>query len=112
MVVHPSGHHTKFYVPQKYKRLVMSTRYRKSPYTARVALRNPLRETTVKQVCKLINREVLQLCKRNESDSFFRFGHIASLQNFSWKPLSQELSRKAPTLYATLKAVLPHQKRE
>ena len=102
----------RFRVQSKYKRLVMSTRYNKSPYTARVMLRNsPLRRPVVRSICSIIRREVHQLCSMKYGASVLRGTSSAALTSFSWRPVVIELKARAPVLYDVLKAVIARPKK-
>lgn len=102
-----------FRVGSKYKRLVMSTRYNKSPYTARVMLcSSPLRGMTVKQICCVVRREVHQLCSTKYEASILRNTSPVALTTFSWRPVIAELKLHAPVLYAVVKAAIGRPKKK
>ena len=86
----------------------MSTRYKKSPYTARTMLRpsTTLNIATLKQVNRLVRREVHSMCSRKYGDSVLRLSSLHAITNFSWGSLLRELQLQAPTLYSFLRAVL------
>lgn len=91
----------------------MSTRYNKSPYTARSMLRSsPLRRTTVKHICWRIQKEIQKICSTKFGDSVLRDTSVAAVTRFSWKPLLEELKEHAPTLYAIIRAALRRAKRK
>ena len=92
----------------KYKRLVLSTRYNKSPYTARVMLSKTgsLHLAAQKQICRNICREVHLLCSIKNGGSILRNTSPAALANFSWKLFIAELKSQAPTLYAIVKSAV------
>lgn len=101
---------TKFRVDKKYKRLVMSTRYKKSPYTARVMLRphTTLRLATLNQVNHVVRREIRKICSRKSGDSVLRLSkNIAAITGFSWGPVIRELKLHAPTLLAIIRSAIP-----
>lgn len=111
-VTSSKGKVRQFRVSSKYKRLVMSTRYNMSPYTARTMLRSsPLRRTTVKQICRVIQREVHQLCSIKYGASVLRDTSPAAISTFSWKPFIAELKLHAPCLYAVVKAAIGRPKK-
>ena len=111
-VTSTKGNVMRFRVGSKYKKLVVSTRYNKSPYTARTMLRSPLRMTMVKQVHRIIRREMHQLCSTKYGGSFLRGLSAHAITTFSWKPVVAELKMRAPVLYSLLKAAIvrPRQK--
>ena len=84
----------------------MSTRYKKSPYTARVMLHpnTSLRAATVHQICKAVQREIHMLCSRKYGDSVLRETSSTAVTNFSWASIVQELKSQAPTLYTLIKS--------
>lgn len=83
----------------------MSTRYNKSPYTARTLLRSsPLKGTVIKEITCIVRREVHQLCSTKYGASVLRDTTSTSLTHFSWKPFLSELQSRAPTLYAVIKS--------
>lgn len=86
----------------------MSTRYKKSPYTARVMLcpRTSLRAATLCQANLAVQREVHGLCLRRCGDSRFRLSMPSSVTKFSWVHIVDELKARAPVLYSILKASL------
>ena len=97
----------KFNVKSKYKRLVMSTRYNKSPYTSQVVLRStPLRRNTINNVSRILKKEAHQLCTIKHGASIIRNTSPTDLTSFSWKQIIHELKLSAPTLYKFLKAVV------
>ena len=75
---------TKFRVGSKYKPLVMSTRYKKSPYTARTILhpKTTLRNATLAQVNRLVKREVHLICSRKHGDSVLRLSDMNAVKSF------------------------------
>lgn len=99
-----------FNVARKYKRLVMSTRYKKSPYTARVMLncQSTLRQTTISEVNQSVRQEIQRICARTEEgDSILRsISNVNSLTHFSWKSILAELKMHTPTLYTLLRGAL------
>lgn len=99
---------TRFCVDTKYKRLVMSTRYKKSPYTARVMLHpsTSLRAATLRHMCQAIRREIHVICSRKYGDSVLRLTSPAAVTQFSWKPVIQELKSQAPTLHSFIHSAL------
>ena len=99
---------TKFRVGSKYKPLVMSTRYKKSPYTARTILhpKTTLRNATLAQVNRLVKREVHLICSRKHGDSVLRLSDMNAVKKFSWGTILRELRLESPTLYSFLRAVL------
>ena len=94
----------------------MSTRYKKSPYTARVML-NPqssLRQTTISEVSQSVRREIRRVCARAEAgDSILRSAfNVNSLTCFSWKSILAELKMRTPTFYTLLRgALMKHRSR-
>ena len=85
----------------------MSTRYNKSPYTARTMLRcSPLRRVTFKQIDSTVKKEVHQLCTIKQGTSFFRDTSPSAVASFSWKPMIAELRMHAPVLYSIVKAAI------
>ena len=85
----------------------MSTRYNKSPYTARVMTRNShLRWRTVRNICCIIRREVHQLCSTKYGECVLRNTSSGAVTSFSWIPVVAELKTRAPVLYAVIKAVI------
>lgn len=86
----------------------MSTRYKKSPYTARVMLRplTSLRAATLSQVHLAVQREVHNLCLRRCGDSGFRLSEPSSVTKFSWVHIVDELKALAPVLYSFIRASL------
>ena len=105
---------TRFNVASKYKRLVMSTRYKKSPYTARVMLRpqSSLRVTELQQLCNSMRREVHKICSRKHGDSILRSISSASVTHFSWQSILQEIKSRAPTLYFLIKSIISKQEKQ
>ena len=99
-----------FNVARKYKRLVMSTRYKKSPYTARVMLnrQTTLRQATISEVNQSVRQEIRRICARTEEgDSILRsISNVNSLTHFSWKSILAELKMHTPTLYTLLRGAL------
>lgn len=90
----------------------MSTRYNKSPYTARAMLRcSPLRNNTLKQIEKVVMKEVHQLCSMKYGSSVLRNTSPIAVTNFSWKPVVAELKRQAPVLYSIVKAGIGRSKK-
>lgn len=81
----------------------MSTRYKKSPYTAKVMLKasTSLRSATLKQVHQAILKEFCTICSRKHGDSTLRLSTV-----FSWGPVITELKAHAPTLYSIIQAAL------
>ena len=108
------GKSTKFCVESKYKPLVMSTRYKKSPYTARAIfhLKSTLKSATIVQVKQLVKREVHFLCSRKHGDSVLRLSDTSAITKFTWGSILRELHQESPTLYAFLRAVLFRRKRK
>lgn len=100
---------TKFRVASKYKKLVMSTRYRKSPYTARVMLKS-LRMPTLVQVNRSVRQEIKRICSRKSGDSVLRLSSILAVTNFSWGPVMKELKLQAPTMYSLINSALSSRK--
>lgn len=86
----------------------MSTRYKKSPYTARVML-NPqssLRAATIKQVLQAVQREIHNVCLRKHRDSLLRQTNYFAMKRFSWKRIIHELNSHAPILVSFVKSAL------
>ncbi len=85
----------------------MSTRYR-SPYTARVMLRpsTSLRTATLKQMHKVVKREIYSICSRKYGDSVLRLSTLRAITNFSWGPFLHELKLQTPTLNSFIRAAL------
>ena len=95
----------RFKVAKKYKRVVNSLRYKRSPYTAACFLKaTPLKEAVIDQVATTIRRECAQVCSRNRGDSCLRVlsGTAQELKDFRWRMLRRELKKKAPTLLRLL----------
>ena len=91
----------------KYKRLVLSTRYNKSPYTSRVVLRStPLRRNTINNVSGILKNEAHQLCTTKHGSSILRNTSSKDLTSFTWKQVVHEQKLCAPVLYKFLKAVV------
>lgn len=103
-MIRPGGETTKFSIPKRYTNMVMSTRYRKSPYTARVALKS-LRGATLVEICKEVKKEVKTIASRKDGDSLLRLGQL-QMSQFSWKPIVKELRRDAPVLFSVLSTAL------
>lgn len=111
-VTSSKGRVKRFRVKSKYKRLVMSTRYNKSPYTARVMTHNShLRWRTVRNVCCIIRREVHKLCSTKHGECILRNTSSAAVTSFSWMPVVTELRTRAPVLYAVIKAIIAKQQK-
>ena len=100
------GKTKKFRVKPKYKRLVISTRYNKSPYTARVMLRSPLKGSTMLVACRQLQRETHLLCTTKHISSILRRTSTDKLKAFSWKPILSEAKLRMPLVYSFLKAML------
>ena len=93
----------RFQVPSKFKRLVQSTRYKKSPYTAQTAVRTPaLHHRLVKLIAKKVRKECAVISSRKHN-SYLRLS-VAKLKSFSWESVESELKQHAPTLLSVLKA--------
>lgn len=90
----------------------MSTRYKKSPYTARVMLRphTSLRLATLKQIHQVIRREIRTICSRKSGDSVLRLSNIAAITKFSWGAIIRELKLHTPTLYSVIRSALKKKK--
>ena len=94
-----------FLVSSRYKQLVMSTRYNKSPYTARTLLRGlSLRKTTVQELCRVICREIHQLSSIKYGASILRDSSPSTVTIA--KPIVAELKSNAPVLYTVIKAAI------
>ncbi len=82
-----------FRVASRFKRLVQSTRYKRSPYVARTALRTPvLRRPVVSDIRKVVARECVRLCQKKRGGSLFRLRSISGLKAYSMKDLKSEES--------------------
>ena len=93
----------RFQVPSKFKKVVQSTRYKKSPYTARTAIRTPaLHRRLVRLVAKKISRECKQISSKKHS-TLLRLSP-SKVKSFNWKVLQRELNRHTPTLLTVLQA--------
>ena len=108
---------TNFRVNSKYKRLVMSTRYKRSPYTAKTVLRQQsLRAATLTEVYRTVQHEIHSICMRKYGDSVLRLLRNASnsskVCNFSWVELLKEFKTKAPTLMSFVRAALARRGRK
>ena len=77
---------TRFRVKNRYKRLVTSTQYNKSPYTARTVLSSSLRGSVVKQVQHVVRKEIHQMCSVRYGASLLRNLSTEALTRFRWKP--------------------------
>lgn len=99
---------TRFKVASKYKKLVMSTRYKRSPYTARVLLhsRTSLRAATLKEVERSISREVHNICSRKHGSSVLRSSTNAAITHFNWSHVIREVKAQAPTLHSLIKSAI------
>ena len=86
----------------------MSTRYKKSPYTARVLFhpQTSLRATTLKQVQHSIQREIHKICSRKYGDSVLRSTTNAAVLHFSWAHVIRELKSQAPTLHSFIRSAM------
>jgi len=82
-------------------KMVESTRYKGSPYTAHTALKVPsVGKAMVRAITKKIRQECKFLCAKSSRVSVLRKG----VKHFQWRNVTQELLRPAPTLYAVLRA--------
>lgn len=90
-------------MPKKYKKVVQTLWYKKSPYTARTILKTtPLRKTVLSQLTTTTRRECSQICSCKRGDSVLCFLSVLELQDFRWRMLTRELKKKAPTLLSVL----------
>ena len=99
----------KFRVKPKYKRLVMSTRYNKSPYTTRVMLKSPLKISTISVACRQLQREVHHLCTTKHISSVLRDTSTYKPTSFSWRPILSEAKLRVLLVYSFVKAMLTKQ---
>ena len=104
------GNLTRFRVKSRYKRLVSSTRYNKSPYTAHTVLSSSLRESVVKQVQHVVRKGIHQMCSVKYGASLLRNLSTEALTSFRWKPFVMELKVRASVLYALIKAAVTRPK--
>ena len=58
------------------------------------------------QISHIIQREVHQICSTKYGASCLRNLSQAAVSSFSWKSVVDELRKRTPVLYATLKAAL------
>ena len=94
----------RFTVPSRFKKIVQSTRYKSSPYTARTVLRSRnFRKPVFKSINKRINQECKVISKRSLI-SPFRLKSMKSLKSFKMRLLVKFFKRKAPYLSRCLKA--------
>ncbi len=101
-VARQGGKTTQFQVVSRFKRMVQTLRYKKSPYTARSVVRTPgIRRHLVTIICKDVQRECETLTARSGT-----IGRAAAgdLKLFEWKTMEQEMMETAPTLLAVLKS--------
>jgi hypothetical protein len=85
----------------------MSTRYKKSPYTARTLLQSSLRRQAIEEISRSVRQELQRICARaDEGDSILRSINVNSLTHFSWKSILQELKLRARTLFSLLRGAL------
>ena len=94
-----------FKVASRFKKMVESTRYKHSPYTARAAVKVPtIRKAVLKHVSKKIHQECKSLCSKSHEKSILRSSSrsAADIKNFQWHKVTYELRNRAPTLYHVL----------
>ena len=95
----------------------MSTRYKRSPYTAKTVLRQQsLRAATLTEVYRTVQHEIHSICMRKYGNSVLRLLRNASnsskVCNFSWVELLKEFKTKAPTLMSFVRAALARRGRK
>ena len=96
-----------FRVASRFKRLVESTRYKKSPYTARTALRtSSIRKTVITNIRKGVARECARLCKvsKSSSSSTLKGSSSEKLRTLDTKRVTKKLKKSGPVLYSILKS--------
>ncbi len=93
-----------FHVASRFKNVVQSTRFKRSPYTIRTWARSEtLQKALIKQVQRQVAKECKLICSIKGGESVLRY-KPPRLLNFKWKLIASELKKKAPTLYAILTA--------
>ena len=96
-----------FRVASRLKRLVESTRYKKSPYTARTALRtSSIRKPVITNIRKSVARECARLCKhaKGSSNSTLKGSSSEKLKTLDTKNVAKRLKKSAPIIYSVLKS--------
>lgn len=93
-----------FRVASRFKRLVQATRYKKSPYVARTALRGKtIRKPIISNILKLISKECIRLCRKKGENTIFRLSSMSALKKLKVTDFTKELRRRAPILYTVVK---------
>ncbi len=88
-----------FRVASRFKNVVQSIRYKRSPYTIRTLARSEtLQKALIKQVQRQVAKECKLICSIKGGESVRRY-KPPRLLNFKWKLIASELKKKAPTLY-------------
>lgn len=83
---------------------MQSTRYKKSPYTAKAALKtSSIRKPVITSIRKVVARECAKLCKRSKNSSL-RGSSCGKLKSFNCKDVSKQLKKDAPVLYSVMKS--------
>ena len=93
-----------FLVPSRYKHVVQTTRYKKSPYTVRSIMKTSgIRPHIVKLLCKSITRECKLLSSQKSS---LKYVSAKAVKTFKWKAMENEMKAVAPTLLAILRSAI------
>ena len=101
-----------FKVASRFKKVVESTRYKSSPYTARTAIKAPtIRKAILKHMSQKIHLECKSLCSTSMK-SVLRSGSAGDVKNFQWDTITKELRNRAPTLYSALYAACRHSRKD